>query len=308
MKIAFLYAGQGAQRVGMGVDFYEAYPTYRAVADEAASLLDFDPMKLCADGPAELLAQTSYTQPIMATFAVGVTELLRENGITPSMTAGLSLGEYCALYSAGALTFQQLLPLLAFRGKAMETACDGLDCGMAAILGMEREPLAEICRSIEGTVSIANYNCKGQLVIGGEKSAVDKACDLAKQNGAKRCMPLNVSGAFHTELMKPAADALCNYFKTLSFNQPSTAVYHNTTAKPLKEGESLADILTKQVMSSVYMQDCIENMVQDGAECFIEIGPGKVLGGFVKKTVPSIPCHSVDNIDDLKTVIELYSH
>ncbi len=302
MKTAFLFAGQGSQRVGMGMDFYEAYPTFRETFDKAAEIVDLDIIKLCSEGPAELLAKTTNTQPIMASFAVGIVRLLKEHGITPDMTAGLSLGEYSALYAAGALSMEQILPLLSYRAKVMETACDGIDCGMTAILGMKREALADLCNGVDGVVSIANYNCKGQLVIGGEKSAVDKVSEQAKQHGAKRCMPLNVSGAFHTELMRPAADSLAKYLETVDFEPTIMPVYHNTTAGPLTDGENIKQILTEQVMSSVYMQDTIENMVRDGVDRFIEIGPGKVLGGFVKKTT-DVPCYSIDSVEDLKKII-----
>ncbi len=284
------------------MDFYEQYPTFKATVDEASDLIDLDIVNLCKNGPAELLAKTTNTQPIMATFAVGIVRLLKENGISPDVTAGLSLGEYSALYAAGALSFEQVLPLLSHRAKVMETACDGIDCGMSAILGINRDTLARLCEDVDGVVSIANYNCKGQLVIGGEKTAVDEVARLAKENGAKRCMPLGVSGAFHTELMRPASESLAKYLETVDFSPPSIPVYHNTTAKPLKDGDDIKLTLTKQVMSSIYMQDSIENMVQDGVTRFIEIGPGKVLSGFVKKTT-DVECRPIDSVEDFISLI-----
>lgn len=205
MKLAFVYAGQGSQKVGMGRDFYDQYPEYRAVLDNAG--LDFDLKTLTFEGPIEELSQTRYTQPCMAAFAVGVTDLLYARGIRPCAAAGLSLGEYSALYAAGVLDRETVLKTLAFRGRAMEQAAEGLECGMTAVLSLERDKLQSACDQASnlGVVQICNYNCPGQLVISGEKAAVDRAGELAKELGAKRCMPLRVSGPFHTRLMKPAA-------------------------------------------------------------------------------------------------------
>ncbi len=301
-KTAFLYAGQGSQHIGMGIDLYEKHPTFAKAVNSAQKHLDFNLLGLFKDGPEELLSRTLYTQPCMATFAVGVTDLLAEHGIIPSAVAGLSLGEYSALYAAGCFDIETLIPLMSFRAQAMETACDGIECGMSAVLGLDRDKLNELCNEV-GDVSIANYNCPGQLVIAGKAEAVNKASELAKTAGAKRCLPLKVSGAFHTSLMEPAAEKLLKYFSNIEPGKAKISVYHNLTAKPLSEGESLKEVLRLQVMSSVYMQDIIENMVADGIERFIEIGPGKALAGFVKKTAPGIECYSIDSAEDLEKVI-----
>lgn len=198
MSLAFLYAGQGSQHPGMGADLYEAHPAFRAVLDTAG--VDFDLKTTMFTDPDGVLNLTEYTQPCMVAFAAGMTALLAERGIVPDYAAGLSLGEYSALQCAGVFTAPQAISLAAFRGKAMAAAAAGRPCGMTAVLGLDREKLQEACRQAAGAgvVEIANYNCPGQLVIGGEQAAVDQAAALAKELGAKRCLPLKVSGPFHT--------------------------------------------------------------------------------------------------------------
>ena len=217
MKLAFLYAGQGTQHPGMGRDLYETYPAFRQVLDSAQ--LDFDLKELCFEGPEEKLSQTQYTQPCMVAFAAGVTAVLREKGIIPEVAAGLSLGEYSALQAAGVFDSKTAVELVAFRGKAMAQAVQDRPCGMAAVLMLGREQLAECCRQAgeAGVVEIANYNCPTQLVIAGDAAAVEKAGELALQAGAKRVVPLKVSGPFHTSLMAPAGEALAEKFRSVAF-------------------------------------------------------------------------------------------
>ena len=302
MKLAFVYAGQGSQKVGMGRDFYEQYPAFRAVLDSAP--VDFDLKGLCFEGPEEQLSQTRYTQPCMVAFAIGVTDLLAQAGIRPQAAAGLSLGEYSALYCAGVFDRDTALQTVALRGRAMEEAARGLECGMTAVLGLEREKLQKACdeASSLGLVQICNYNCPGQLVIGGEKAAVDRAGELAKELGAKRCMPLKVSGPFHTGLMKPAGDALAEHFKTISFGEMALPVYFNYKGAPMGEGDAIPALLERQVQSSVYWEDTIRAMEADGIDTIVEIGPGKTLTSFVKKTAPSIQTYNIDTAGDFEKV------
>ena len=207
MKLAILYAGQGSQHPGMGKDLYERYPAFREAFDAAD--LDFDLRSVCFDDPEGVLNLTQYTQPCMVAFAAGVTAVLKENGVKADDLAGLSLGEYSALEAAGVFTAKQAVELAAFRGRAMADAAKGIECGMTAVMNLDRDALAKCCEaSALGCVQICNYNCPGQLVIGGEKAAVEKAAELAKAAGARRCIPLKVSGPFHTRLMHPAGDAL----------------------------------------------------------------------------------------------------
>ena len=303
MKLAFVYAGQGSQHVGMGKDFYQEFPLFAQVFDHAP--VDFDLKKLCFEGPEEQLSQTRYTQPCMAAFAVGVTDLLYQEGIRPQLAAGLSLGEYSALYAAGVFSRGTVISTVALRGRAMEEAAAGLDCSMTAVLGLDREKLQQACDGAAelGTVQICNYNCPGQLVIGGEKAAVDKAGELAKELGAKRCMPLKVSGPFHTRLMKPAGDVLAAHFKTIDFQPMALPVYFNCLGGPMDAGDNIPALLERQVQSSVYWEDTIRRMEAEGVDTVVEIGPGKALSGFFKKTAPGIRTCHIDTAADFHSVV-----
>lgn len=303
MNIAFIYAGQGSQKVGMGKDFYEEYPSFRETFDNAP--VDFDLKALCFDGPEEQLSQTQYTQPCMVAFAAAVTDILKAEGIEPKMAAGLSLGEYSALYASGVFDKQTVISLAAFRGNAMTNAVKGLECGMIAVLGLDREPLLKACEEASslGVVQICNYNCPGQLVISGEAAAVAKAAELASAAGAKRCVPLKVSGPFHTSLMTPAGDALREKFADVSFGEMQIPVVFNAIGREKNDGETIPELLEKQVQSSVYFEDSIRYMVEQGIDTFIEIGPGKTLSGFVKKTVKGVKIYNIDDAAGLKAVV-----
>lgn len=303
MKLAFVYAGQGSQHVGMGKDFYEEFPPFADMFDRVP--VDFDLKQLCFEGPEERLAQTRYTQPCMAAFAVGVTDLLYREGIRPQAAAGLSLGEYSALYAAGVFSRETVISTVALRGRAMEEAAAGLDCGMTAVLGLDREKLQTACdRAAElGVIQICNYNCPGQLVIGGERAAVDRAGELAKELGAKRCMPLKVSGPFHTVLMKPAGDVLARHFKTIAFRPMGLPVYFNCKGGPMEGGDTIPALLERQVQSSVRWEDTVRRMEADGVDTVVEIGPGKTLCGFFKKTAPAIKTYHIDTSADFHSVM-----
>ena len=299
MSLAFLYAGQGSQHPGMGADLYEAYPEFKAVLDGAD--VDFDLKTVSFTDPDGVLTQTEYTQPCMVAFAVGMTAILYGMGIRPAYAAGLSLGEYSALQAAGVFTPQQAISLAAFRGKAMASAAAGISCGMTAVLGLEREKLQQACEqaSDAGVVEIANYNCPGQLVIGGQKEAVDKASALAKELGAKRCMPLKVSGPFHTSLLRPAGDALREKFREITFGPMAFPVLFNCLGREMGPEDTIPALLEQQVQSSVYMEDTIRRLEALGVDTVVEIGPGKALSGFVKKTAPSIKTYAVETCADI---------
>ena len=304
MKLAFLYAGQGSQHPGMGADLYQAYPEFRAVLDGAR--LDFDIKTVSFTDPDGVLNQTEYTQPCMVAFAAGMTAILAGKGIRPDYAAGLSLGEYSALAAAGVFTATQAVELAAFRGRAMAQAAAGVPCGMTAVLGLDRDKLQAACQaaSSEGVVEIANYNCPGQLVIGGHKAAVDAAAARAKELGAKRCLPLKVSGPFHTSLLAPAGDALRQRFASEHFGPMQFPVLFNCLGREMGEGDTIPALLERQVQSSVYMEDTIRRMAELGVERIVEIGPGKVLSGFVKKTVPSIHTCAVETCADIDALCE----
>lgn len=299
MSLAFLYAGQGSQHPGMGADLYEAHPAFRAVLDTAG--VDFDLKTTMFTAPDGVLNLTEYTQPCMVAFAAGMTALLAERGIVPDYAAGLSLGEYSALQCAGVFTASRAISLAAFRGKAMAAAAAGRPCGMTAVLGLDREKLQEACRQAAGAgvVEIANYNCPGQLVIGGEQAAVDQAAALAKELGAKRCLPLKVSGPFHTSLLAPAGDALREKFREIAFGAMRIPVLFNCLGREMGPEDTIPALLEKQVQTSVYMEDTIRRLAELGVDTIVEIGPGKALIGFVKKTAPAIKTYAVETCADL---------
>ena len=305
MKLAILYAGQGSQHPGMGKDLYEAYPAFRAAFDAAE--LDFDLKRTCFEDPDGVLNQTEYTQPCMVAFAAGVTAVLRENGVQADCLAGLSLGEYSALEAAGVFTAKQAVELAAYRGKAMADAAKGIDCGMTAVLNLDRDALAKCCAEAAdlGVVRICNYNCPGQLVIGGEKAAVDKAAELAKAAGARRCLPLKVSGPFHTTLMAPAGDALAKRFASEAFGAMQTPVLFNCLGREKTDAESIPALLEKQVQSSVYMEDTLRRLGELGVTDILEVGPGKALSGFVKKTLGAdVHCTAVETAEELEAFLK----
>ena len=299
MSLAFLYAGQGSQHPGMGADLYETYPVFKEVLDSAQ--VDFDLKTVSFTDPDEVLNQTEYTQPCMVAFAAGMTAILYQMGIRPAYAAGLSLGEYSALQAAGVFTPAQAISLAAFRGKAMASACAGMACGMTAVLGLDREKLHQACTQAAelGVVEIANYNCPGQLVIAGQKEAVDKASALAKELGAKRCLPLKVSGPFHTSLLHPAGDALREKFQEVTFGPMAFPVLFNCLGHEMGSDDTIPGLLEKQVQSSVYMEDTIRRLEALGVDTIVEIGPGKALSGFVKKTAPSIKTYAVETCADV---------
>lgn len=300
MRLGFLFAGQGSQHPGMGADLYETYPAFRAIFDEAP--LDFDLKETCFTDPHNMLDQTRYTQPAMVAFAAGVLAVLAEKRISPQVVAGLSLGEYSALHAAGVFDAPTAISTVAFRGACMERAAQGIDCKMAAMLGISEEDLRAACdkASSEGCVCIANYNCPGQLVIGGETIAVDAAIERAREKGARRAIPLNVSGPFHTPLMAPAGEELAAYFLTVDFHEASIPVIFNCLGNVKQESDEIASLLVRQVQSSVRMEESIRRMGELGVDAIIEIGPGKALSGFVRKTLPNMPVCAVETVEDIE--------
>ncbi len=306
MSLAFLYAGQGAQHLGMGADLYERYPAFAAVWDQAP--VDFDLEELCREGPAEKLDDTRYTQPCMVAFAAGVTAVLYEHDIVPSYAAGLSLGEYSALHAAGTWDARTAIALAAFRGEAMERATEGRPCKMTVVLGLSHHVLDEICQqaSSEGTVEIANRNCPGQLVVGGEVAAVERCCQLAAQAGARRCIPLRVSGPFHTSLMHPAGEALSRRLSHTSFAPLRFPVLFNCLGAPMGPDDDVPSLLVRQVQSCVRMEETIRWLADHGVDRVIEVGPGRTLAGFVRKTCPEVEVHGIDTADDLADVLDLF--
>lgn len=303
MRTAFLYAGQGSQHPGMGREFYETSPEFREIFDKAD--LPFDIREICFQDDGSRLNQTRYTQPCMVAFAAGVTCLLKKMGIRPVCAAGLSLGEYSALHCAGAWDAQTVIELAAFRGRAMTEAAAGISSAMAAVMNLDHAALQECCleASTEGVVEIANENCPGQLVIAGEKTAVEKASELARAQGARRVVPLNVSGPFHTSLMAPAGEALRKELEKKPAGLLEIPVLFNCLGDMAPQTESITELLVRQVQSGVLMEKIIRSMKRMGVDAIVEIGPGKVLSGFVRRTAPEIKTYAVETPEELDQAV-----
>ena len=279
---SYIFPGQGAQFVGMGLDLYEKSAEAKALFEAANGILGFSITDIMFSGTDEDLKQTKVTQPAIFLHSVILSKVLGKN-FAPQMVAGHSLGEFSALVANGALSFEDGLQLVAKRAAAMQKACELQPGTMAAVLGLEDAKVEELCATIDGIVTPANYNCPGQLVISGELKAVEAACEKMKEAGAKRALVLPVGGAFHSVLMKPAGEELAAAIEQTAFHKPLCPVYQNVTTTAVSDENAIKTNLIKQLTAPVKWTQSVQQMIADGATEFIEVGPGKVLQGLVKK-------------------------
>ncbi|CAM3717061.1 ACP S-malonyltransferase [Cohnella lubricantis] len=297
-KIAFVFPGQGAQAVGMGQDAYEQYPASRDIFDRADRALGFSVSGLAFQGPDEQLRQTANTQPALLATSIALLEAFKQRGVTPDYVAGHSLGEYSALVAAGVLAFDDAVRLVRSRGLFMEQAVPSGQGGMAAALGAERESLEALCRDVSasaGLVELANVNCPGQIVVSGTAAGVAAVVERGKEAGAKRVIPLDVSGPFHSSLMQPAADKLAHELAKAEFRDAAVPVVVNVSAAPVTSGAALRELLVKQVVSPVLWEDTVKFLIGEGVDTFVEIGSGTVLAGLIKKIDKTVRVVSINS-------------
>ncbi len=306
--IAYVFPGQGAQVVGMGKDFYEKSEISKNIFDKATELLGFDMAKLCFEEN-ENINITEYTQAALLTTSIAMLKVLEETGIKPDVCAGLSLGEYCAMTAAGVMDFEDAVKAVRQRGILMQEAVPNGIGAMSAIIGLDGQVIADICSQIEG-VSVANYNCPGQIVITGKKEAVEEANGKLSEAGAKRCVMLNVSGPFHSAMLEEAGEALYKVLENVELHDFEVPYVTNVTAEYVTKDNKneIKEMLKRQVSSSVLWIQSVENMINNGVDTFIEIGPGKTLTGFIKKIAKAmnkeVTTYNIEKYDDVANVAE----
>ncbi|MBF0605953.1 MAG: ACP S-malonyltransferase [Candidatus Magnetobacterium sp. LHC-1] len=309
-KIAFVFPGQGSQAVGMGLDLYNQYDSVKSLYQEAAEVLGYDIGNMCFNGPKEALNRSVNTQPSLVLTSIALYRVLRNSGqkalITPSMVAGHSLGEYTALVAAGALSLRDALVLTQKRGELMQEAVPEGQGLMAAIVGLDRQQVEGLCQGVtSGYVAPANYNCPQQIVIAGQKKAVEEAIEAAKAAGARMAKPLAVSVPSHCELMAEAAQKLNAFFDNITFNTPSIPIVNNADAAVLSDVAGIKASLLRQLKSPLLWEDSIRTMRQAGVDTFIEVGPGTVLSGLIKRIDSNVAIYSVSDPVSVQRVVEL---
>lgn len=300
-KLVFMFPGQGSQYVGMGKEFYDTIPACKKVYDLASEASGLDIPELCFEEN-DRINITEYTQIAMLATEAAIFAALKEEGITPDVTAGLSLGEYGALIASGVMEMKDAFSVVRKRGIYMQEAVP-TGGAMSAVLGLNADAIEEICEKTEGIVSIANYNCPGQIVITGEKAAVDAAGEALKEAGAKRIVPLKVSGPFHSRMLSGAGDKLGEALKDVKIAGSFIPYLANVTADYVKSASDVKPLLTKQVASSVRWQQTVERLIADGADEFLEIGPGKTLTGFMRKINREVKVNNIDKLEDFNKYV-----
>lgn len=306
-RVGLIFPGQGAQYPGMGLELYKNEIAAKNVFDEADNILGFKISELCFQGSSEELAKTVNTQIAVFTANMAVCRVLMEKGIKADITAGLSLGEYCALVLSGVFSFKDALLLVKKRAEYMQSVVEHLDGGMAAVLGLQFDEVEELCKEARkyGNISIANLNCPGQIVIAGENKALEFVCIRIGEMG-KRAIKLNVNGPFHTELLKEAAERLYNEITKVDAGTPAIPIVANLTGDYINPNTDIADLMKLQVMSCVRWEDSIRRMINDGTGVFVEAGPGKVLSGFLRKIDRNVKVFNVENCDSLNKTLEFF--
>ena len=303
-KTVWMFPGQGAQKAGMAKDFYDSFEDSKKVFDEADDVLDIELKKICFEENDDI-NKTEYTQPAMVAAEVAIYEHLKNAGLKADVFAGLSLGEYSALVAAGAMTLADGIKTVRRRGILMQNEVPLGMGGMAAVIAMDADKIAEICENTPGKVQIANYNCPGQIVISGEAEAVKAASAALAEAGAKRVIPLNVSGPFHSQMLVPAGEKLYDFLQGVDVAEGFAPYYCNADAEEITDAAKVKELLKRQVYSSVRWQQTIENMIADGVDTFIEVGPGKTLTGFMKKINREVKSINIATVDDLAKLEEL---
>ncbi|NEZ47627.1 ACP S-malonyltransferase [Clostridium niameyense] len=305
-KIAFIFSGQGAQYKGMGKDLYENIDECKEIFSIADKSLGFSLSKMCFEDPENKLNETENTQPAILTVSIATLKALESEKIKADVVAGLSLGEYSALVCSGVIDFSTAVKLVRKRGKYMQEAVPYGIGTMAAIIGLKTQQVLNICEEVEGLVEIANINCPGQIVISGEINAVEKACVMAKAQNALKCIPLSVSGPFHTSMLEEASHKLCKELEYVNIRPMNISMVANATGDFIKDEGEIKNLLTKQIMSTVLWEQSIRSMISFGVDTFIELGPSKVLSSFVKKIDRKVKIFNVEDIKSLnKTVYSL---
>lgn len=308
-QLAFIFPGQGSQRVGMGAEFARSYPVADAIFQEADAVLGRALRQLCFEGPEADLKQTENTQLAILVCSVATFRVLETFGIAPSAVAGHSLGEYAALVAAGVLDFSDALRLVQARASYMAEAGETQQGTMAAILGMETEQLQQFCDTVDGIVNIANYNCPGQLVISGEVAAVNRVVSLAKAEiGERRCRLLPVSGAFHSPLMAPAQQKFGAVLGSVTLHPPKLAIAMNVTGRFATDVDDIRQLLFQQITKSVQWERTLQTIAESGITDFVEVGPGKVLSGLVRRTLPDSRAMNVEDVKTLSVVADEYGN